>query len=121
VLHKKAVRRAAENGGASCRKGQPSGPPFSAAQLNVQPAGLHFPQPSLMCSSLAHPVVQPASPPFCAARQSAENSCFVWPHSPPALRLVLPVRWRDKQLFSISTPALVVHPYVGGTTLRWWY
>jgi len=34
---KKAVRRAAEKSGADCRKGQPSGPSFSAAQLNVQP------------------------------------------------------------------------------------
>ena len=39
-LNKKAVWRAAENGEADCRKGQPSGPPISAAQLNVQPAGL---------------------------------------------------------------------------------
>jgi len=29
-----------------------------------------------MCSPLAHPVVHPAGPPFCAARQPAENSCF---------------------------------------------
>jgi len=29
--------------------------------------------------------------------------------------------WRYKQLFSKSTPTLVVHPYAGGTTLRWWY
>jgi len=33
----KAVRRAAEKGWAGCRKkGQPFGPPFSAAQLTVQ-------------------------------------------------------------------------------------
>jgi len=38
--HIKAVRRAAEKGGAGCRKGQPSGLFFSATQLNVQPAGL---------------------------------------------------------------------------------
>jgi len=38
-LHKKAVRRAAKKCGAGCRKGQPSGPPFSAAQFNVHPAG----------------------------------------------------------------------------------
>jgi len=69
-LHKKAVRRAAEKGGADCRKGQPSGPSFSAAQLNVQTA--------LMYSPLAHPVVQPAGPSFCAARQPAENSCFLF-------------------------------------------
>jgi len=31
VLHKRAGRRAAEKGGAGCRKGQPSGPPFSVA------------------------------------------------------------------------------------------
>jgi len=36
---KKSVRRAAEKGGAGCRKGQPSGLPFSAAKLNAQPAG----------------------------------------------------------------------------------
>jgi len=53
-LHKKAVRRVAESGRAGCRKGQPSGPPFSVGQLNVQPA----------------------IPPFCAARQPMENSCF---------------------------------------------
>jgi len=28
-----------------------------------------------MCRTLACPVVQPASPPFCAARQPVENSC----------------------------------------------
>jgi len=31
------------------------------------------------------------------------------------------LRWRYKQLFSKSTPTLVVHPYAGGTTLRWCY
>jgi len=35
----RASQQAAEKGGASYKKGQPSGPPFSAAQLNVQPAG----------------------------------------------------------------------------------
>jgi len=40
-LHKKeVVRRAAEKGGAGCRKGQPSGMSFSASQLTVQPASL---------------------------------------------------------------------------------
>jgi len=57
-LHKKAV----------CRKGQPSGPPFFTAQLTVQPA--------VMYSPLARPVVQLAVPPFCAACQPTENSCF---------------------------------------------
>jgi len=38
-LHKKAMRWAAKKGGAGCRKGQPSGPPFSATQFYVQPAG----------------------------------------------------------------------------------
>jgi len=70
---KKAVHQAAEKSGADCRKGQPSGPSFSAAQLNVQTA--------LMCSPLAHHVVQPAGPPFCAARQPAENSCFSFGNS----------------------------------------
>jgi len=54
-LYKKAIRRAGE-------KGIPPARPF--------------PQPSVMCSPLARPVVQPAGPPFCAARQPAENSCF---------------------------------------------
>jgi len=36
---RRAGRRAAEKGGAGCRKGQLSGPPFSAAQLTVQPTG----------------------------------------------------------------------------------
>jgi len=34
-----------------------------------------FPQPSLMCSPVASPVVQPAGP-LCAARQPADISCF---------------------------------------------
>jgi len=42
-----------------------------------------FPQPSLMCSPLAHPVVQPAGPPFCAARQPAKNSCFLFGNTAP--------------------------------------
>jgi len=50
-LHKKAVRRAAKKDGAGCRKGQPSGPLFPAAQFNVQPAG-----PPLMCNPPASPV-----------------------------------------------------------------
>jgi len=37
-LHKRMVWWDAKKDGAGCRKGQPSGPPFSAAQLNVQPA-----------------------------------------------------------------------------------
>ena len=37
----KTEGRAAENGEADCRKGQPSDPPILAAQLNVQPAGSH--------------------------------------------------------------------------------
>jgi len=61
-LHKKAVQRAVDKGVAGCKKGKPSSPPFSAAQLTVQPF--------LMCSPLARPVVQPASPPFCAARRA---------------------------------------------------
>jgi len=32
-LHKKALRWVAEKGGAGCRKGQPSSPPFSVGQL----------------------------------------------------------------------------------------
>ena len=36
---RRAGRRAAEKDGPACRKGQPSGPPFSASMLNVQPAG----------------------------------------------------------------------------------
>ena len=38
-LHKKAVQRVAEKGGACWRKRQPSGPLFSVSQLNVHPAG----------------------------------------------------------------------------------
>jgi len=38
-LHKKAVQRVAEKGGACWRKGEPSSLPFSVGQLNVQPAG----------------------------------------------------------------------------------
>jgi len=45
-----------------------------------------------MCSPLGCPVVQPAGPPFCAARQPTENSYFsfgnmalqpAWPAGPP--------------------------------------
>jgi len=36
---RRAGRRAAEKGGTGCRKGQLSGLPFSAVQLNVQLAG----------------------------------------------------------------------------------
>jgi len=38
---RRAVQQAAQMGSpAGCRKDQPSGPPYSAAKLNVQPAGL---------------------------------------------------------------------------------
>jgi len=51
-----------------------------------------------MCSPLARPVVQPASPPFCAARQPAENSCFSFgntalPPARPAVRLVSSIQY----------------------------
>ena len=48
-----------------------------AAEKSSRPAR-SFLQPSLMRSPLARPVVQPAGPPFCAARQPAENSCFLF-------------------------------------------
>ena len=51
-----------EKDGRAAEKGNPLARPFQ--------------QPSLMCSPLAHPAVQPTGPPFCAVRQSAENSCF---------------------------------------------
>ena len=54
-LHKKAVCRVAEKGGTGCRKGQPSGPCFSAAQLNVQPT---CPSSILWCSLPGRPSVQ---------------------------------------------------------------
>jgi len=41
------------------------------------------------------------------------NSCFL--NQLPTLVV------QTKQLFSKSTPTLVVHPYAGSTTLRWWY
>jgi len=66
-LLKRAVRRDAEKDRLDRRKGKPSGPPFSAAQFNLQPAS--------MCSPLARPVVQPAGP-SCATRLPLENSCF---------------------------------------------
>jgi len=36
----------------------------------------------LLCSPLAHPVVQPAGPSFCAARQPAENSSLSFSNTP---------------------------------------
>jgi len=87
-LCKKVVQRAAKKGGSGCRKGQPCGLPFSAtlflmcslqAPLNVQPT-------SQSCIRL----VQPAGPLFYAARQPADNSCFLFGNTArPALRLVL--------------------------------
>jgi len=80
-LHKKEVRLAIEKGGVGCRKGQPSGPPFSTAQLNVQPTGPSCSavwRPALLCISPArgkfvfHLATRPSSPP-----------------GPPVLRLVL--------------------------------
>ena len=96
-LHKKSVWQAVEKDGVGCRKGQPSGPPFSAAQLNVS-----GPRLALMCSPLAHPVVQPAGPLFCAARQPADISCFSFGNT--ALRLVLSVAGLP------ITYLLAVHP-----------
>jgi len=88
----KTEGRAAQKGGpAGCEKWR-GGLQKRAA---LRPA--HFGSPAscparrlaLICSPLARPVVQPAGPPFCAARQSAENSCFSFgnmalqPASPP--------------------------------------
>ena len=54
------------------------------AAENSSPPARPFPQSSLQCSPppclnvqpTGCPIVQPAGPPFCAARQTAENSCF---------------------------------------------
>jgi len=73
--------RAAQKGGpAGCGKGR------GGLQKRVAR------RPALICSPLAHPVVQPAGPPFCAARQSAENSCFSFGNT--ALRLVLSIDFK---------------------------
>jgi len=61
----KTEGRTAEKDGPTCRKGQPSGSHVFVAR-----------RPALMCSPLARPVVHPAGPPFCAARQTLKNSCF---------------------------------------------
>ena len=78
-LHKKAVRRVAESGRAGCRKGQPSGPPFSVGQLNVQPAIPPFSATCLtafLCSPPARPSI------FSADRQ--KFTFFIWKHGPSA-------------------------------------
>jgi len=70
-LHKKAFQRVAEKGGTGCRKGQPSGPPFSVGQLNVQPTGLSCCaacRPTLLCSSPGH----------------GKFMVFIWQHGSPA-------------------------------------
>jgi len=103
-LHKKAVRRAAEKGGAGCRRGQPSGPPFSAARqptLNVQPTGLSYSvawRPALLCNSPAH----------------GKFMFFIWQNSPPArlaLRLVLSVMWQHTKT-KVFVPIVLLHSSV---------
>jgi len=57
------VRRAAEKGGMGCRKRQPSGPPFYAAQLTVQPpARLNVQPTGLSCSTACRPTFLCSSP-----------------------------------------------------------
>jgi len=56
-----------------------------------------------MCSPLAHPVAQPAGPPFCAAgRQPAEYSCF---------------SFGNTALQSAGPPFSVIYPNPNITTL----
>ena len=74
---------------------------FSAGRCTAQKGGLRkragwaaqrdsplahpFPQPSLMCSPLACPIVQHASPPFCALASPRKIHVFTlatWPSSP---------------------------------------
>ena len=79
VLHKKAVRWASEKGGACCRKGQPSVPTFSAAQLTVQPpARLHVQPTGPSCSAAWRPTL------LCSSPACGKVRFFIWQHGPPA-------------------------------------
>jgi len=59
---------------AGCIKSQSSGLRKRAGRA-AEKARL-FPLPSLMCRPPARLNVQPTGPPFCAAHQPVENSCF---------------------------------------------
>jgi len=58
---------------AGCRKGQPSGPTFSADQLTVKPIG-----PS--CCAACRPVL------LCSSPAHRKFNIFIWQHAPPARR-----------------------------------
>ena len=73
-----------------------------------------FPQASLMCSPLACPVVQPASPPFSVQLASPRKIMFfIWQHGPLALRLVLSVPLLFLSLYLVqqfnTTPTSCLH------------
>ena len=69
-LQKRAVRWAAEKDGAACRKGQPSGPSFSATRLNVQPT-------SPSCSAACRLAL------LCSLPAPGKFMFFIWQHGPP--------------------------------------
>ena len=63
-----------------------------------EPAGCRKRQPTLMCSPLARPFVQPAGLPFCAARQQRwSDSGFLL--SDPILFLKNDIRFRSESCF----------------------
>jgi len=81
AAHKTEVRTGGlhkKGGPSGCGKGRGGLQKKAALQpvLFLSPASCAARQTALMCSPLAHPLVQPAGPPCCAARQPAENSCF---------------------------------------------
>ena len=71
-LHKRAVQQAAEK----------SSPPAHS-----------FPQPNLMCSLLARPIVHSASPPFCAAGSPRKIHIFHLIHKIFCFRLKNDIRF----------------------------
>ena len=106
-LHRRQDRRASQRAvqkgsAAGCRKGQPSGPPFSAAR-----------RPPLMCNPPAIPVVQPASPLFYAARHPKDNSCFSFGNT--ALQPAGP----PFSVIPIGGPWILCLIYQLGHLLRW--
>ena len=111
---RRAGRWAAQtsSGPAGCGKGRGGLQKRAAFRpaLFRSPAYCAAHQPALMCSPLARSAVQPAGPPFCAACQPTENSCFSFGNAPssppglPALRLVLSIMiaYINKELVNLE-------------------
>jgi len=86
----KAGWRAAQKTTVGCGKDLAAEKSSLPACTFPQPSLCAARQPTLMCSSLARPVVQPAGLPFVLQVDFGKFMFFIWQHGLPALFCVIP-------------------------------